>query len=174
LGSCILTDDATAASTNVVIDNSNNFIEGPITQSGSVSLANLFGNVVANKGTFTPLVVGTTTAGATSGGTTSAEWTKLDNVVYFKLTISYTSTTGTGNIQVNGLPFANSSLGPAAVNIQANGLPITSGYSLAAVVTQSASTIAISQFNPSAGSLSSIALPSSMTELTITGSYPTS
>jgi len=118
--------------------------------------------------------VGTTTAGATSGGTTSAEWTKLDNVVYFKLTISYTSTTGTGNIQVNGLPFANSSLGPAAVNIQANGLPITSGYSLAAVVTQSASTIAISQFNPSAGSLSSIALPSSMTELTITGSYPTS
>lgn len=152
----------------------NSFVEGQIIQSGSVSLANPFENTVANKGAFSPLIVGTSTAGATSGGVTNAEYTLIDNVCHFTMQISYTSTTGTGNIQVNGLPFTSSAQGTQAVTVRVNGLPITAGFSLVAVVNQSATTINISQWNPATGALSAVSLPASLVGLTISGQYFTS
>ena len=175
LGGLLLTDGGVSSSLNVVVSSSNNFVEGPITKSGSVSLTNQFGNVVANKGTFTPVVVGTTTPGITTGGTTSAEYTVIDNVVNFTLTISYSASSGVGNIQVNGLPFTCTSTGPVAVNLRANGLAFTSGNQIMAEVTQSGTSINISQMAPSNGALTGVPLPTSgLAGLTISGQYPTS
>jgi hypothetical protein len=59
------------------------------------------------EGTFTPTVIGTSTAGA---GTYAADgqkgfYTKIGNRVYFDIWLSWSAHTGTGNLRFSGLPF---------------------------------------------------------------------
>jgi len=57
------------------------------------------------EGTFTPTVIGTTTAGVGTYTAQNGYYTKIGNLVYFHIYIVVTSHTGTGNIRVSGLPF---------------------------------------------------------------------
>jgi parallel beta-helix repeat protein len=169
-GSCKLTDDATAASYNVLI-NDNNFNEGVIVQSGNVSLVSPYGATIKNKNTFTPTVTGI------SGGTYSiqtGEYTLIDNLVTFTLNVGYSGATSTGSIGISGLPFTSTASNVTAMSVRANGLPITTGSQLMASVNQSATAVAISQWLESSGALSAVTAPTSLTQLTISGTYPTS
>jgi hypothetical protein len=56
-------------------------------------------------GTFTPAVVGTTTAGAASGGTQAGRFTRIGRICHFSLNASWTAHTGTGNMAIDGLPY---------------------------------------------------------------------
>lgn len=59
------------------------------------------------EGTFSPTVVGSTTAGtATYQYGTTGRYTKVGRVVHFEIWISWISGTGTGNLHFGGLPFA--------------------------------------------------------------------
>jgi hypothetical protein len=58
------------------------------------------------EGTFTPTIIGSTTAGtATYGGGQAGTYTKIGNVVYFQIYLGYSGGTGTGNLRIAGLPF---------------------------------------------------------------------
>jgi len=171
-GSSILTDDATAASTNVLINN-NNFNEGLTVLSGSVSLVNVFNNTFQNRGIFTVTAVGTTTAGVGTYTSQIGKYTLLDDMVEFQINLAWTAHTGTGSIQINGLPYTSSNSTIYAVTIRANGLPITAGNMLQGNVNQNATTISLWQWAPGTGALSNIPLPASCVGLTICGSYPT-
>ena len=57
------------------------------------------------EGTFTPTLIGTTTAGTASYSHQNGKYTKIGNVVHFTIYLSYSSHTGTGNINITGLPF---------------------------------------------------------------------
>ena len=81
------------------------------------------------EGTFTPVAQGSTTAGTASYSTQTGQYTKIGNRVLFNLRIVYTGGTGTGNIQVGGLPFtSNSAMAGAAVNIIAENIAATALY----------------------------------------------
>jgi hypothetical protein len=76
----------------------------------SGSLGIKFGTRNANlndyeEGTFTPTVIGTTTAGVGTYTAQNGYYTKIGNLVYFHIYIVVTSHTGTGLIRVSGLPF---------------------------------------------------------------------
>jgi hypothetical protein len=174
-GSMKLTDDATASSHSVLV-NDNNFNEGTITQSGNVSLVNTFGNIVANKGDFSGAVavVGTTTAGAATYTAKVARYTVLDNMVHFYILVAWSAHTGTGNIQIDGLPFISANAAHVPLAIRANGMPIGVGNLPMAAVSRSATTVALSQWAPSSGALAAIPLPASCSELSLSGFYPTS
>ena len=78
----------------------------PATQSASTN-ANTLDDY--EEGTFTPTIIGTTTAGT---GTYSANsqigrYTKIGNRVYFNIYLVWTAHTGTGNMRVAGLPFTS-------------------------------------------------------------------
>jgi hypothetical protein len=57
------------------------------------------------EGTWTPTVVGTSTAGTASYGTQSATYTKIGRMVYFQFELIWNSGNGTGFLRVAGLPF---------------------------------------------------------------------
>jgi hypothetical protein len=74
----------------------------PATQSAS-SDANTLDDY--EEGTFTPTVIGTTTAGTASYSTQNSAYTKIGNLVYFQLFVTWTGGTGTGDLRIAGLPF---------------------------------------------------------------------
>jgi hypothetical protein len=57
------------------------------------------------EGTWTPVIVGTTTAGTATHNYRPAKYTKIGNLVTACTYIDWSSGTGTGNLRVNGLPF---------------------------------------------------------------------
>jgi len=76
------------------------------------------------EGTFTPIVQGSTSAGVGVYSNQYGYYTKIGNVVWFHLYCQWTATTGTGDIQIAGLPFTcanNTQLFPAC-NVVGDGL----------------------------------------------------
>ena len=73
--------------------------------------AYLGGTAAANKlddyeeGTFTPAVVGATTAGTGTYTTQTGKYTKVGNLVFIQIYLDYNSHTGVGNLEIIGLPF---------------------------------------------------------------------
>lgn len=107
------------------------------------------------EGTFTPIVLGSSTAGTVGYLTQQGRYVKIGGLVYIDMTVYWTSHTGTGQLQVGGLPFAASSSVVASV---------LSGWNLG--VTMSANTT----FLP--GGLSGGATVFGLRELALAGGGP--
>ena len=60
------------------------------------------------EGTFTPVIQGTTLAGTGTYTSQVGRYTKVGNVVNFFIGVTWTAHTGTGNMQISGLPFTAS------------------------------------------------------------------
>jgi len=58
------------------------------------------------EGTWTPTVDGSTTAGAATYSEQAGSYTKIGNRLLFSAYISWSAHTGSGNMRINGLPFA--------------------------------------------------------------------
>jgi hypothetical protein len=59
------------------------------------------------EGTFTPAIIGSTSAGTATYAALKGRFTRLGNVVTFVIAINYSAGTGTGNLQLTGLPFTS-------------------------------------------------------------------
>jgi len=59
-----------------------------------------------DQGTFTPTIFGGSTAGTATYAYQVGEYTRIGNRVYFSASISYSGHTGTGSLNVGGLPIA--------------------------------------------------------------------
>lgn len=57
--------------------------------------------------TFSPTVEGTTSAGTATYGTREGFYTRVGNIVFYSLTVTWTGGTGSGNLQIGGLPFTS-------------------------------------------------------------------
>ena len=70
------------------------------------------------EGTFTPVIKGGTTAGTATYAIQTGAYTKIGNRVFFSIYLSWSTHTGTGNMQVDGLPFTitNNNANYAAVS----------------------------------------------------------
>jgi hypothetical protein len=108
---------------------------------GGTGAANLLDDY--EEGTFTPTIVGGSTAGTASYSIQLGFYTKIGNVVYVYVNISWSSGTGSGQLRISGLPFTSSNtanLYPAitiaysdnvagtANNIQLASVPLNSTY----------------------------------------------
>ncbi len=78
----------------------------PATQSAS-SNANTLDDY--EEGTFTPTAFGASTAGTTTYSSRSGAYTKIGNQVTVWIYVGVTGMTGTGNLIIGGLPFAQNS-----------------------------------------------------------------
>lgn len=77
------------------------------------------------EGTFTPVVAGTTTAGAGTYTTQAGKYTRIGNRVYFNLQIVQTAHTGTGNMVITGLPFTSESTMHIPLDLRCDSLTFT-------------------------------------------------
>jgi hypothetical protein len=57
------------------------------------------------EGTFSPTIIGTTTAGTATYTQQNGRYTKIGRLVQFEIFIVYSAGTGTGNMDISGLPF---------------------------------------------------------------------
>jgi hypothetical protein len=83
------------------------------------------------EGTWTPAVIGSTTAGTATYSIRNGRYTKIGNVVHFELYVDYTGGTGAGNFRVDGLPFSPSTSNPTytAVTIgYLNNIPLSANH----------------------------------------------
>lgn len=60
------------------------------------------------EGTWTPVVIGSTTAGTGTYTTQSGSYTKIGRFVTVNCDLAWSAHTGTGNLVITGLPFVNS------------------------------------------------------------------
>jgi hypothetical protein len=72
------------------------------------------------QGTFTPVIFGSTFAGAAAAYTTqTGTYTKQGNIVFIDYNIDWTGHTGTGNMRMSGFPFIASGVEPQSISLVA-------------------------------------------------------
>lgn len=144
--------------------------------SGNTTRANGTGQVIVGQypvnvegvpRAFTPVVQGTSTAGAGTYGTQLGSAIKVGNIVHFQIVLDWSAHTGTGDLRISGLPYTAAATEPAPVSVVwANGLTITGQGFLNIVANQSYANLgAINN-----GAYSAVALDT-VANLRITGSY---
>jgi hypothetical protein len=135
-----LPGDVTLSTGNLVIGTSGKGIDFSATAGTGTS------ELLADyeEGTWTPAVIGTTTAGTASYYYRNGRYTKVGRLVTFECSAYFISGTGTGNMQISGLPFASNSAGtyPSfAVGYSATVTTLTAGSYISAVMIANSSTV---------------------------------
>jgi len=126
------------------------------------------------EGTFTPTIVGTSTAGAATYAANgqAGRYTKIGNRVFFDLYLSWTAHTGTGDLQINGLPFTVQNTTNMNRNYSAilSGVALTAGNIGAAFSSPNTTTIALRQMPTGGGSVATIPMDTSA-QISISGCF---
>ena len=87
---------------------------------GTVQNGITFGNNAVNsattldwyqEGTFTPVIEGSATAGTATYAGQVGRYTRIGRMVFCQIRLNWSGGTGTGNLQIGGLPFTSSSAG---------------------------------------------------------------
>ena len=97
------TGDQTIVAGNLVIATAGKGIDFSATAHPAGMTSEVFDDYEV--GTFTPTVVGSTSAGTATDGGQSGRYTKIGNRVLFSIAIDYSGHTGTGDMRISGLPF---------------------------------------------------------------------
>jgi len=120
------TGDQTIVNGNLVIGTAGKGIDFSIDPSAPGMTSEILDDY--EEGTFTPTVLGSSTAGTANYTVQVGRYTKIGNRVFINGRIVYNTLTGTGNLLVGGLPFtvANVSNNYAGVSLgDLNGLALT-------------------------------------------------
>jgi hypothetical protein len=167
-----LPGDVTLSTGNLVIGTAGKGIDFSATSSGSGTMTS---ELLADyeEGTFVPLIIGTTTAGSGTYGNQVGRYTKVGNRVIFNLRLTWSAHTGTGNMNVSGLPFtilSASDLG--SVPIYADAITLTAANYMMARLENGSTQIVLRQTPTGTIGLSAVPLDTAGT-LVISGQYET-
>ncbi len=151
----------------------NRFVASITDTTDTSTWTNISGTIVETQAvfvaasTFTPTIAGSGTAGTTTYGTRSGSYERIDNVVYFRLRVTWTAQTGAGNLVVGGLPYTSANTDDVPVNISADSL--TFANQLTGMINKNATTIQ-PYTQSTGGALTAVPLDTAAT-LWISGSY---
>jgi hypothetical protein len=124
------------------------------------------------KGSFTPVAIGTTTAGVGTYTVQSGSYKREGNTVTFRLAIGWTAHTGTGNLSISDLPFASASSGaPVPSMIYCDGLVVGAGKTPSSLISSSQTSITLRAIDPAGGASSLIPMDTTVTVIDISGVY---
>ena len=139
---------------------------------GDTALANALDDY--EEGTFTPSIVGTSTAGTATYGTNGQQgrYTKIGNRVFFDLYLAWSAHTGTGDLQINGMPFTvqNTTNLNRTYSTIFSSLTLTAGSIGAAFSSPNTTTIALRQLPTGGGAVATIPMDTSA-QISISGSF---
>lgn len=124
------------------------------------------------QGTFTPTSRGSTSAGAGTYTSQSGTYTISGGRLHFELQIAWSAHTGTGDLWIEGLPFAPKAAIPTvALSVMHAGLATGAGTQLAAQVPTGETRIYLFGIATGAGA-TAVAVDTVVSMLRIAGSYP--
>ena len=119
-----------------------NGITFPATQSAS-SDANTLDDY--EEGTWTPVIIGSSTAGTGTYSVQNGRYTKIGNRVYFGVYCSWSAHTGTGDMTMGGLPFTSNPNNFAGVSIRYSNLTCSTDYICTPIVADNNTVIVFQQ-----------------------------
>jgi len=128
------------------------------------------------EGTFTPVVLGTSVAGAATYVYQLGYYVKTGNVVNFQIILGWSAHTGSGNFQpISGLPYAASNVANkyATMSFYTDSLAMTALNTIQGFIGTNQSAITLRQLPTGGGAAAAIPLGAAVTFLMITGSYQT-
>ncbi len=110
------------------------------------------------EGTFTPTVIGTTTAGAGTYTAQTGFYTKLGNRVLFQLYLVWTAHTGTGSLRATGLPFtsSNQTNSHAAITLRYDDIVTNVDATITGYISPNTVTVVLNQASPTANNAANI------------------
>ena len=123
------------------------------------------------EGTYTPTLVGGTTAGTTTYTTQVGFYTRIGNRVTFDLTIIYTAATGTGEARLSLPSTANSASGYIAVVNVRTTIPSSAGYSLVGGINAGAAYARYVTYDGLTGALTTQPITSGSYTIRLSGTY---
>jgi hypothetical protein len=122
------------------------------------------------EGTFTPVVAGSSTAGTATHSTQEGTYTKVGRLVTFRIYVVWTGGTGTGSMDVTGLPFASNAIGAITISYFDQISLTASNYLTGAITFASGTNIRLYQ-SPVAGGYAAPVSYSAQGGLVISGQY---
>jgi hypothetical protein len=122
------------------------------------------------EGTFTPTIIGTTTAGTGTYSNQIGRYTKIGRGVFFIVNIQWTAHTGTGSMKIGGLPFTSSADNNPTPSISSNNLTLPADSILRALVAFSGTEITLLSSPTGGGANGSVAMDTSAI-IYLTGHY---
>ena len=125
------------------------------------------------EGTFTPTIVGGTTAGVGTYVVQSGNYTKVGNLVTFRLYVATSAHTGTGAMLISGLPFTSNGTGNqlySASIANLGGLTLTASNVAQAYINNGANYISVAQYAAGGGAASAVPI-CPVPYILVSGSY---
>ena len=123
------------------------------------------------EGTFTPTIIGVTSAGTGTYSTQTGTYTKVGRLVSVQIVLTWTAHTGTGTMKVAGLPFTVSASVANPIAIAAYDMVNPASTILGGVVNISATTIELLSLPVGGGAWSGVAMDTDVPALVISGQY---
>ena len=126
-----------------------------------------------DEGTFTPTVVGTTTAGSATYSPQVGRYTRVGNRVLFSINLAWSGHTGTGNMRISGLPFTSNSSSSNfhTVTVYHNNMAMTAANIAQTYIPTSSNQIVLDQVPIGGGTSGPIPLVVAVSYFIATGQY---
>jgi hypothetical protein len=124
--------------------------------------------------TFTPVAVGSTTAGTGTYTYQTGRATRIGKRVFFELSIFWTAHTGTGNVLIDGLPFTSAAAATplSALSIYFSSMAMTAGRQGMAYVKNNSTQISVEQADVTgAASTTGVPLENGNVIIFLSGTY---
>lgn len=123
------------------------------------------------EGTFTPTIIGTTTAGSGTYTLNAGHYTKVGDRVLFNIWLEWTAHTGTGDMDIDGLPFAGIAGNASPVSVYVGrAVGLTAGNILGGYVASATTKISLRQIPTGGGAGAPVPLDIDA-QLFISGQY---
>jgi hypothetical protein len=124
------------------------------------------------EGTWTPTVIGTTTAGTVTYAVRNARYTKIGRTVFVETLLNWSAGTGTGNLRVGDLPFTSGSAvtTPALALTFCSDIAMTASHILTARIADNSTQIEFLSYPSGGGAYATVAYDVSGV-VGISGSY---
>ena len=129
-------------------------LHGPISFDGGSASTTFLDEY--EEGTWTPTIIGLTTAGLGTYTDQVGQYTRIGNRVSFNGYVVWTAHTGTGDMRITGLPFTSENVASAfsTVAVWFSNFSFTAGSSVVCYVDPNAITVTMNQSSPGTGSAS--------------------
>ena len=166
-----LPGDVTLSTGNLVIGTSGKGIDFSATSSGSGTMTS---ELLADyeEGTWTPVVVGSSTPGTGTYSTQVGRYTKIGNRVFFNLNLNWSAHTGAGDMSIAGLPFTSNSTSGNASSLSAwvSNLTLSALNILTPIVNTNSTSVSFFQTPAGGGAVGLVTLDTSA-QVIISGHY---
>jgi len=125
----------------------------------------------SQKGSFVPVAIGLTTAGAVTYTFQAGYFSRSGRTVHFVASLGWSAHSGTGGMAITGLPFISDVNVFQAVSVQYDGFTVGAGKQLVAAIQNNQTRVILNQADPAGGALLGAQVDTVVASLIVSGTY---